>query len=82
MRWDRSGLRDRIEPVDLYTAQRHTTDSRLQRALDPVCRMVIAPGREARRVTYGDTDYVFCSADCADRFLGQPDAYTLRHLDV
>lgn len=69
-------LRHSAEPVDLYAAQRHATRARLARALDPVCRMAVVPGREARRIRYVDTDYVFCSADCADRFAAQPEAYT------
>lgn len=72
----RQRLRHSAEPVDLYAAQRHATGARLARALDPVCRMAVVPGREARRIRYVDTDYVFCSADCADRFAAQPEAYT------
>jgi len=76
----RQRLRNAHEPVDLYTAVRRTAGTRVAQMLDPVCRMAIAPGREARRIVHADTEYVFCSASCADRFEAQPEAYTLRHL--
>lgn len=76
----RQRLRNAHEPVDLYAAVRRTADTRAAQMLDPVCRMAIAPGREARRIVHAGTEYVFCSASCADRFAAQPEAYTLRHL--
>jgi YHS domain-containing protein len=45
------------------------------RHLDPVCRMLVAEGREAGSLRYGDTLYRFCSLECAGRFLRDPDAY-------
>lgn len=44
--------------------------------------MAIAPGREARRITLVQTEYLFCSDDCADRFVTDPNVYTLRHLEL
>lgn len=77
----RQRLRNAHEPVDLYAAVRRTADARVTQLLDPVCRMAIAPGREATRIVHAGTEYVFCSASCADRFAAQPEAYTLRHLE-
>jgi adenylate cyclase len=43
--------------------------------IDPVCRMVVADGREAGKLRHGETEYRFCSLECIGRFLGDPDAY-------
>lgn len=75
-------LRNATEPVVLYAAMRHPAAAQLTPMLDPVCRMAIAPGREARRITLAQIDYVFCSDDCADRFAAEPNADTLRHLEL
>ena len=68
-------LRNATRPLHLYTAVRDS--ARPTMLVDPVCRMAIAPGRESQRITHADTVYVFCSPNCADRFLAQPEAYTL-----
>ena len=47
------------------------------RHLDPVCRMLVADGREVGTFKYDDTLYRFCSLECARRFLRDPDAYAL-----
>ena len=75
-------LRNASEPVGLYAAMRHPAAAQLTQMIDPVCRMAIAPGREARRITLAETEYVFCSDACADRFAADPSVYTLRHLEL
>jgi adenylate cyclase len=44
--------------------------------IDPVCRMLVAEGREAGTLWHRDALYLFCSLDCARQFLRDPDAYT------
>jgi adenylate cyclase len=44
--------------------------------IDPVCRMLVAEGREAGTLRHRDVLYRFCSHDCARQFLSDPDAYT------
>lgn len=78
----RGGCYNASEPVGLYSAMRHPAAAQLTQMLDPVCRMAIAKGREARRITLAQTEYVFCSGDCADRFAANPNAYTLRHPEL
>jgi adenylate cyclase len=46
--------------------------------IDPVCRMLVAEGREAGTLRYGDAVYCFCSLDCAGQFARNPEAYTSR----
>jgi len=43
--------------------------------VDPVCRMVVAEGREVGTVHHEGSDYRFCSLGCIRRFADAPDAY-------
>jgi len=67
-------MRNVPAPVPLFAAVRddRTTETR---HVDPVCRMVIAEGREAGSFRHEDALYRFCSLECARRFLQDPDAY-------
>jgi adenylate cyclase len=67
-------IRNVAAPVPLFAAVRddRTTEAR---HLDPVCRMLVAEGREAGSFRHRDTLYRFCSLECARRFLRDPDAY-------
>jgi adenylate cyclase len=69
-------IRNVAAPVPLFAAVRDERSSEA-RHLDPVCRMLVAEGREAGSFRHGGTLYRFCSLDCARRFLRDPDAYTL-----
>ena len=42
---------------------------------DPVCEMWVAPGTAAARRTRGETRYVFCSLQCAERFDTDPECF-------
>jgi adenylate cyclase len=68
-------MRNVSAPVPLFAA---VPDERTDEArhIDPVCRMVVAEGREAGSFRHRDTLYRFCSIGCARRFLDDPDAYT------
>jgi adenylate cyclase len=68
-------MRNVAAPVPLFAAVRgdHRSEAR---HVDPVCRMLIAEGREAGSFRHGGTLYRFCSLDCARRFLNDPDVYT------
>ncbi|WP_187368804.1 adenylate/guanylate cyclase domain-containing protein [Baekduia soli] len=68
-------FRNVAAPVALYAVHRAHEPGRRQHPLDPVCRMAVVPGREARRVTHGDTIHFFCSELCADRFSAAPGDY-------
>ena len=67
-------IRNVTRPVPLFAAVRDNRSSEA-RHLDPVCRMLVAEGREAGSLRHGGTLYRFCSLECAGRFLGDPDAY-------
>jgi len=69
-------VRNVAAPVPLFAAVRDDRSSEA-RHLDPVCRMLVAEGREAGSLRHRDTLYRFCSLECARRFLRDPDAYTL-----
>ena len=68
-------IRNVAAPVRLFAAVRDERSSEA-RHIDPVCRMLVAEGREAGSFRHGDALYRFCSLECARRFLGDPDAYT------
>jgi YHS domain-containing protein len=42
---------------------------------DPVCAMVISPGRARARADYEGATYYFCSPNCRDRFEQEPSSY-------
>jgi adenylate cyclase len=67
-------IRNVTAPVPLFAAVPDDRNSEA-RHLDPVCRMLVAEGREAGSLRHRDTLYRFCSLECARRFLGDPEAY-------
>jgi adenylate cyclase len=67
-------MRNVTAPVPLFAAVRDERTSEA-RHLDPVCRMLVAEGREAGSFRHNETLYRFCSRDCARRFLQDPEAY-------
>jgi len=64
-------------PVAVFAALREYRSGD-ERHLDPVCRMVVAEGREEGTFRHRGTEYRFCSQGCIRRFLDDPDAYTRR----
>jgi class 3 adenylate cyclase/YHS domain-containing protein len=70
-------IRNVAAPVPLFAAHRDERSSEA-RHIDPVCRMLVAEGREAGSFRHVDTLYRFCSLECARRFLADPDAYKPR----
>jgi adenylate cyclase len=68
-------IRNVAAPVRLFAAVRDDRSTEA-RHLDPVCRMLVAEGREAGSLRHHDTLHRFCSLECVRRFLRDPDAYT------
>jgi adenylate cyclase len=62
-----------LVPIYVAVAEQR---SRAEHDIDPVCRMLVAEGREAGTLRHNETLYRFCSHDCARQFLRDPDAYT------
>jgi adenylate cyclase len=67
-------LRNVPTPVAVFAASLEGIEP-AHRHVDPVCRMVVAEGREVGTVRHGRTDYRFCSLGCIRRFAEAPDAY-------
>jgi adenylate cyclase len=63
------------EPIRLYRAVREGAERR-GLPIDPVCRMVVDPGRAAGELTYAGREYQFCSLDCVRAFAAAPEEYT------
>jgi adenylate cyclase len=70
-------LRHISEPVQLFEVVVASGEATAT-AVDPVCRMRVAPGSTAARVVLDSVTYHFCSKDCAERFSRQPGAYLER----
>lgn len=70
-------LRNLAAPVAVLGVHRsdHPT---LPDQVDPVCRMMVAAGREAASLRHEGAEYRFCSPGCAERFAADPDSY-LQH---
>jgi len=67
-------MRNVTLPVPLFAALPDARSSE-EHHIDPVCRMLVAEGREAGTLRHRDERYCFCSHDCARQFLRDPDAY-------
>ena len=71
-------LRNLAAPVGVFAAELDEHPS-LPEQVDPVCRMMVAAGREAGRREHGGAEYRFCSSECLERFVADPESH-LRHL--
>jgi adenylate cyclase len=67
-------LRNVATPVPVFAATLEGIEP-AHRHVDPVCRMVVADGREVGTVRHDGTDYRFCSLRCIGLFAEEPDAY-------
>jgi adenylate cyclase len=67
-------LRNVSSAVSLFAAVPDREADR-ESHIDPVCRMVVDPDREAGTLRHRGSEYRFCSLECIGRFLGDPDAY-------
>jgi adenylate cyclase len=67
-------LRNVAAPVPVFAAMLEGSSAD-PADVDPVCRMVVAPGREVGTIRHGGTDYRFCSLGCIHRFAKAPEAY-------
>lgn len=66
-------LRNLTTPIELFEVVRPGASDR---AIDPVCRMMVHPSTAVGRLVYAGTGYLFCSLDCAAKFAAQPAVFT------
>jgi len=66
-------LKGVAESVELFAA--HKLAGPTMRPTDPVCGMELNPAIAAARLQWQGHDLVFCSTDCVQRFLENPDRY-------
>jgi adenylate cyclase len=71
----RRRLRGMPEEVELFAAQ-SPADLGVDKQVDPVCRMELAPAEVDARLTLGGHEHVFCSSACLQLFVAAPDRYT------
>lgn len=67
-------LRNLTTPVELFDVG--IGPVRTTGSIDPVCRMWVDHARAVGRFRHDNTDYWFCSRDCAARFVTAPGAFT------
>lgn len=65
-------LRNVTTPIELFELVRPGGNDR---AIDPVCRMMVHPATAVGRLVYAGTGYLFCSLDCAAKFAAQPASF-------
>ena len=65
------------QPVEVFEARLADRDHRADADLvvDPVCGMKIDPHRAAASLRFADRELNFCSQDCLQRFVTDPDRY-------
>jgi adenylate cyclase len=71
-------LRNLVAPLELF--ELGLSEASAGKAIDPVCRMQIPRTSAAGRLRHGESDFWFCSLDCAGNFAADPDRY-LSHLE-
>jgi Cu+-exporting ATPase len=49
---------------------------------DPVCGMQLTPGHEEAEAKYQDRTYHFCSRECRDLFVQNPEEYLKAKTDL
>ena len=67
------GIADDLELFEV--APRAGAGDGVERLLDPVCGMELAPEEVAARLGFGGSDRVFCSQQCLQRFVATPERY-------
>ncbi len=53
----------------------HKSHGRIHTERDPVCLMTLEPRQAAAMVEYGGRAYYFCSLDCRNKFVAQPEIF-------
>ena len=71
----RQTLRNVVEPVLLFMAEREGHRPQTGLPIDPVCRMAVEPDNAAGSLRYDGVRYHFCSLDCAQNFAKHPERY-------
>ena len=71
-------LRNLREPVEVFAAASPSTTDAIERAIDPVCRMLVDTGASHPSDQLGRRTYWFCSDACADAFRRDPRLYVGR----
>jgi len=68
-------LRGLAEDHELFAAVPRAATEGARRLVDPVCRMELAAGEAAARLSFEGREQVFCSQQCLQRFVAAPERY-------
>jgi class 3 adenylate cyclase/YHS domain-containing protein len=69
-------LRHVSQPVTVLRALSESGTASAEMDVDPVCHMVVDPGRAAGVLEYRGRAYRFCSLECAGSFARDPERYS------
>ena len=70
----RASLKGVAEQIELFQARRAGQASS-EKSVDPVCGMELLPSEAAARLDFGGRELLFCSNECLQRFVADPDRY-------
>ena len=63
-----------VQPIEVFELVR-ANERRAAAAIDPVCRMQVAPERAVATMAHRGVTYSFCSPECGRAFAANPEAY-------
>jgi len=68
-------LRGLTDELELFQAVRRGSEGAPRRQVDPVCGMELGVGEVAARLSFKGRERVFCSQECLQRFVAEPERY-------
>jgi len=64
-----------VDDIEIFEAQ-HSSDPSREKLADPVCGIELAPEEVAARLEFGGGTQSFCSSECLQIFVANPDSYS------
>ena len=68
-------LKGLTDEVELFQVVRRGREGATRRQVDPVCGMELGVGEAAARLSFKGQERVFCSQECLQRFVAEPERY-------
>ena len=68
-------LKGLTDEVELFQVVRRGREGATRRQVDPVCGMELGVGEVAARLSFKGQERVFCTQECLQRFVAEPERY-------
>ena len=68
-------LKGLTDEVELFQVVRRGSEGATRRQVDPVCGMELGVGEVAARLSFNGQERVFCTQECLQRFVAEPERY-------